>query len=74
MENPSAVVTIGPSFFLAIAMFGFVLQVSSLIAEKELKLRQVLTFRNLKLKIGLTLPSLCRIAPFFIFGFYSHRQ
>ncbi|CAN6923811.1 unnamed protein product [Brassica oleracea] len=32
---------IGPTFFLAIAMFGFVLQISSLITEKELKLRQV---------------------------------
>ncbi|KAL0689511.1 hypothetical protein Bca4012_089189 [Brassica carinata] len=31
---------IGPTFFLAIAMFGFVLQISSLITEKELKLRQ----------------------------------
>ncbi|CAH8350693.1 unnamed protein product [Eruca vesicaria subsp. sativa] len=30
----------GPSFFLAIAMFGFVIQLSSLITEKELKLRQ----------------------------------
>jgi hypothetical protein len=34
--------TIGPTFFLAIAMFTFVVQISSLIAEKELKLRQVL--------------------------------
>ena len=39
----SAVGTIGPTFFLAIAMFGFVFQISSLITEKELKLRQVLT-------------------------------
>ncbi|CAN6916939.1 unnamed protein product [Brassica oleracea] len=37
---------IGPTFFLAIAMFGFVLQISSLITEKELKLRQV-TYYNL---------------------------
>lgn len=37
----SAVGTVGPTFFLAIAMFGFVFQISALIAEKELKLRQV---------------------------------
>ncbi|KAE8124064.1 hypothetical protein FH972_018974 [Carpinus fangiana] len=47
MENPSAVATIGPSFFLAIAMFGFVLQISSLIAEKELKLRQAMNMMGL---------------------------
>ena len=33
--------TVGPAFFLATAMFGFVFQMSSLITEKELKLRQV---------------------------------
>ena len=36
-----AVSTAGPIFFLAISMFGFVFQISALIAEKELKLRQV---------------------------------
>jgi hypothetical protein len=41
MTPLSAVRTIGPSFFLAIAMFNFVLQMSSLVTEKELKLRQV---------------------------------
>ena len=35
--------TVGQTFFIAIAMFGFVFQISSLITEKELKLRQVLT-------------------------------
>lgn len=40
----SAMETIGPSFFLATAMFGFVFQISSLVAEKELKLRQVSIF------------------------------
>ncbi|EOA23155.1 hypothetical protein CARUB_v10016638mg [Capsella rubella] len=35
--------SIGPTFFLAVAMFGFVLQISSLITEKELKLRQAMT-------------------------------
>ncbi|CAH2064996.1 unnamed protein product [Thlaspi arvense] len=35
--------TIGPTFFLAVSMFGFVLQISSLITEKELKLRQAMT-------------------------------
>jgi len=38
----SAVSAVGPTFFLATAMFTFVVQISSLIAEKELKLRQVL--------------------------------
>ncbi|KAK2384736.1 ABC transporter A family member [Trifolium repens] len=46
--NPiSAVRTIGPSFFLAIAMFNFVLQMSSLVTEKELKLRQAMTVMGL---------------------------
>lgn len=40
-ETFSAVGTAGPTFFLAIAMFGFVFQISSLVTEKELKLRQV---------------------------------
>lgn len=41
IEAVVALDTIGPTFFLAVAMFGFVLQISSLITEKELKLRQV---------------------------------
>ncbi|GAV76931.1 ABC_tran domain-containing protein/ABC2_membrane_3 domain-containing protein [Cephalotus follicularis] len=36
-----------PIFFLAIAMFGFVFQISSLIAEKELKLRQAMSMMGL---------------------------
>lgn len=47
IENFSAVGTIGPTFFLAIAMFGFVFQITSLITEKELKLRQALTMMGL---------------------------
>ncbi|XP_010547807.1 PREDICTED: ABC transporter A family member 2 [Tarenaya hassleriana] len=43
IEAIVALDTIGPTFFLAIAMFGFVLQMSSLITEKELKLRQAIT-------------------------------
>ncbi|GFZ07755.1 ATP-binding cassette A2 [Actinidia rufa] len=43
LEIFSALGTIGPTFFLAIAMFGFVFQISSLITEKELKLRQLIT-------------------------------
>lgn len=43
IEAVVALDTIGPTFFLAIAMFGFVLQISSLITEKELKLRQAMT-------------------------------
>ncbi|TYJ98618.1 ABC transporter A family member 2 [Cucumis melo var. makuwa] len=47
VNNFSAVNTVGPTFFLAIAMFGFVLQISSLITEKELKLRQAMTMMGL---------------------------
>ncbi|ESQ45798.1 hypothetical protein EUTSA_v10010099mg [Eutrema salsugineum] len=43
IEAVVALDTIGPTFFLAVAMFGFVLQISSLITEKELKLRQAMT-------------------------------
>ncbi|KAF8390226.1 hypothetical protein HHK36_024751 [Tetracentron sinense] len=43
----SAVGTVGPTFFLAIAMFGFVFQISSLITEKELKLRQAMSMMGL---------------------------
>ncbi|AEE78323.1 ABC transporter A family member 2 [Arabidopsis thaliana] len=43
IEAIVALDTIGPTFFLAVAMFGFVLQISSLITEKELKLRQAMT-------------------------------
>ncbi|KAF7838425.1 ABC transporter A family member 2-like [Senna tora] len=39
--------SIGPSFFLAIAMFNFVLQMSSLVTEKENKLRQAMTMMGL---------------------------
>lgn len=42
IQTFSAVGSAGPTFFLAIAMFGFVFQISSLILEKELKLRQVI--------------------------------
>ncbi|MED6193393.1 ATP-binding cassette sub- A member 2 [Stylosanthes scabra] len=43
----SAVASIGPAFFLAIAMFNFVLQMTSLVTEKELKLRQAMTMMGL---------------------------
>ncbi|OIW17017.1 hypothetical protein TanjilG_00177 [Lupinus angustifolius] len=43
----SSVGLIGPSFFLAIAMFNFVLQMSSLVTEKELKLRQAMSMMGL---------------------------
>eukprot|EP00256_Glycine_max_P061178 XP_014630248.1 ABC transporter A family member 2 isoform X2 [Glycine max] len=36
----SVVASIGPAFFLVIAIFNFVLQIRSLVTEKELKLRQ----------------------------------
>ncbi|ESW10199.1 hypothetical protein PHAVU_009G189400 [Phaseolus vulgaris] len=47
MSPFSAVGSIGPAFFLAIAMFNFVLQISSLVTEKELKLRQAMTMMGL---------------------------
>ncbi|KAF3322075.1 ABC transporter A family member 2-like protein [Carex littledalei] len=43
----SAVGQAGPTFFLAIAMFGFVFQISSLVTEKELKLRQAMSIMGL---------------------------
>ncbi|KAL5816488.1 hypothetical protein ACOSQ3_024866 [Xanthoceras sorbifolium] len=46
-EGFSAVASAGPTFFLAIAMFGFVFQISSLLTEKELKLRQAMTMMGL---------------------------
>ncbi|XP_061353106.1 ABC transporter A family member 2-like isoform X2 [Gastrolobium bilobum] len=47
MSPFSAVGSIGPAFFLAIAMFNFVLQMSSLVTEKELKLRQAMSMMGL---------------------------
>lgn len=47
VEIFSAMDTIGPTFFLAAAMFGFVLQFGSLVAEKELKLRQAMSMMGL---------------------------
>lgn len=41
IETFSAVGTVGPTFLLAAIMFGFVVQMSNLVGEKELKLRQV---------------------------------
>jgi len=38
----SAFYLMGPVFFLAFSMFGFVLQLGSVVTEKELKLREVL--------------------------------
>nr|GMC75788.1 ABC transporter A family member 2-like [Ipomoea batatas] len=43
----SAVGAAGPTFFLAIAMFSFVFQISALVTEKELKLRQAMTMMGL---------------------------
>ncbi|GER49992.1 ABC transporter A family member 2, partial [Striga asiatica] len=43
----SAVQNAGPTFFLAIAMFSFVFQISSLVTEKELKLRQAMAMMGL---------------------------
>ncbi|KAK6117971.1 hypothetical protein DH2020_048286 [Rehmannia glutinosa] len=43
LEIFSAMQDSGPTFFLAIAMFSFVFQISALVTEKELKLRQLVT-------------------------------
>ncbi|CAI9753878.1 unnamed protein product [Fraxinus pennsylvanica] len=47
LEIFSAVQTVGPTFFLAIAMFAFVFQIAALITEKELKLRQAMAIMGL---------------------------
>ncbi|XP_044477584.1 ABC transporter A family member 2-like [Mangifera indica] len=47
MELFNVVGSIGPSFFLAAAMFGLVFQIGSLVTEKELKLRQAMTMMGL---------------------------
>ncbi|CAL1368223.1 unnamed protein product [Linum trigynum] len=39
--------TSAPAFFLAFTMFGFVLQISALVTEKELKLRQAMSTMGL---------------------------
>ncbi|ONM04752.1 ABC2 homolog 15 [Zea mays] len=46
-ETFSTIAQAGPTFFLAIAMFGFVFQISALVAEKELKLRQAMSTMGL---------------------------
>lgn len=47
VQTFSAVAAAGPTFFLATAMFAFVFQISSLITEKELKLRQAMNMMGL---------------------------
>uniref|UniRef100_A0A5B6YUA3 Putative ABC transporter A family member 2-like n=1 Tax=Davidia involucrata TaxID=16924 RepID=A0A5B6YUA3_DAVIN len=42
-----SIMMFGPTFFLAMAMFGFIFQISSLITEKELKLRQTMNMMGL---------------------------
>lgn len=46
-ETFSTIAQAGPTFFLAIAMFGFVFQISALVTEKELKLRQAMSIMGL---------------------------
>ncbi|KAJ7956357.1 ABC transporter A family member 2 [Quillaja saponaria] len=43
----SSIGAIGPTFFLANAMFNFVLQIGYLVAERELKLHQAMTMMGL---------------------------
>ncbi|KAL2613565.1 hypothetical protein R1flu_025257 [Riccia fluitans] len=47
IETFSTVGTIGPTFLLAAAMFGFVIQMSNLVGEKENKLRQAMNTMGL---------------------------
>lgn len=43
----SVVGTVGPAFLLAATMFGFVIQLSNLVTEKELRLRQMMATMGL---------------------------
>ncbi|CAI9112234.1 OLC1v1012651C1 [Oldenlandia corymbosa var. corymbosa] len=43
----SSMSTVGSTFFLAVAMFGFIFQINALVIEKELKLRQAMTMMGL---------------------------
>ncbi|CAM6024303.1 unnamed protein product [Sphagnum balticum] len=47
IKTDSVFTTVGPVFLLASAMFGFVIQVSSLVLEKETRLRQMMTTMGL---------------------------
>jgi len=47
IKTDSVFTTVGPVFLLASAMFGFVIQVSSLALEKETRLRQMMTTMGL---------------------------
>ncbi|XVF50157.1 hypothetical protein PTKIN_Ptkin04bG0073300 [Pterospermum kingtungense] len=47
MQTLSTIAIVGPTFFLAIAMFSFVFQIGSFVTEKELKLRQAMTMMGL---------------------------
>ncbi|XP_009629715.1 ABC transporter A family member 11-like [Nicotiana tomentosiformis] len=46
-QNFAFVAIFSPIFFYAISMFGFVFQISSMVLEKELKLRQAMTVMGL---------------------------
>ena len=61
-QDPFSVIgTIGPTFFLAVAMFGFVFQLSSLVMEKELKLREVIFRFKVKLSNKFLCETFCSI-------------
>ncbi|KAJ7195011.1 hypothetical protein O6H91_Y513100 [Diphasiastrum complanatum] len=47
ISTVSTVGKIGPTFLLAAAMFGFVIQISNIVIEKELKLRQAMSTMGL---------------------------
>ena len=58
--------SIGPAFFLVIAIFNFVLQIRSLVTEKELKLRQVRMQYNYFLCVCVFTMSACFIILFLL--------
>ncbi|GBG75807.1 hypothetical protein CBR_g21052 [Chara braunii] len=47
VESFSGVAVIGPLFFLAATMFGFVIQMGAIVQERELKLRQAMSTMGL---------------------------
>jgi hypothetical protein len=47
ISTDSTVGQVGPAFLLAAAMFGFVIQISNLVLEKEMRLRQMMTTMGL---------------------------
>lgn len=73
-ETFSVVAQAGPTFFLAIAMFGFVFQISSLVSEKELRLRQVIIYAHPNLQYTFLLICCTCKSNILILIFFGHSQ